>query len=163
MGVGERDGAGPDAGGDHGDGEAGAFFVGPVHDGEGELSVDLVFVEDLEELDGGGDAEDAVIASAGGLGVEVGAGAGGGPGAAAMADGELVAHGVGGEGAAELTCFRHEPFAGLFVGGGEGEAGHANVSGFAERELGYFGCGKDMRECKVLYFPQRSPLPHSEV
>ena len=61
MGFFEGSGACPDAGGEHGDGEAGAFFVGPVCDGDGVVGCEVVVVEDAEKFDAGADAEDAVL------------------------------------------------------------------------------------------------------
>lgn len=61
MGGGEGDGAGPDAGGEHADGEAGAFFVGPVDDADREVRLHFIVVEDAQHFYAGADAEDAVL------------------------------------------------------------------------------------------------------
>lgn len=55
---------GPDAGGHHSAGEAGAFFVGPVYGGEGVVCLDVVFVEDAEDFEGRHDAKYAIVSSA---------------------------------------------------------------------------------------------------
>jgi hypothetical protein len=67
LGFGEGDGAGPDAGGDHGDGEAGAFFVGPVDDACGQFGGDIVVVHGLEDFNSCVDSEDAIVSSSGWL------------------------------------------------------------------------------------------------
>ena len=61
MCSGEGGGAGPDTGGEHTDGEAGAFFVGPVYDANGVVSLDIVGGEDAKHFDARVDAEDAVL------------------------------------------------------------------------------------------------------
>lgn len=71
---GKRDAAGPDAGGEHGDGEAGAFFVCLVDNAYWVFCLYLVFGEHLQHLDSCCNAEYSIVSSAGGLGVEVRAG-----------------------------------------------------------------------------------------
>lgn len=78
--------------------------------------------EGAEHGDAGCHAEDAVVASACRLRVKVGAGEGGWARAAAGADGELVAHFVHGESAAEGLGCSGEPVARELVCVGEGEA-----------------------------------------
>lgn len=61
VGGGEGGCVGPDAGGEHADGEASAFFVGPVYDADWVVGFNFVGVEDAEEFDAGADAEYAVL------------------------------------------------------------------------------------------------------
>jgi len=118
--------AGPDAGGDHGRSEAGALLVGPVDDDHGALGLDLVVVQGAQHLERAHDPEDAVEATALGLGVDVGAAHDRGQrvvlGRAAAED---VAHRVDRDLQVDLLAPLHEEVAGLLVLVGEGEPLHA--------------------------------------
>ena len=59
------------AGGDHGRGKAGAFFVGPVGDFDGPKGLDAALVQGADRLQPRQDPKNAVIASARGLAIEV--------------------------------------------------------------------------------------------
>jgi hypothetical protein len=63
--------AGEDAGGEHGGGEAGAFFVRPVGDDDRMSRLDAEIVHRAHDLKAGEHAEHAVIFATGRLGVEM--------------------------------------------------------------------------------------------
>lgn len=112
----------------HGRWAGDACLLCPIHDADGILGCMLAILEDAQHLHAGGDAQYAVVAATGGLGVEMRARHGGGTGLLAGLDGELVAHLVDGDGAAEGAGGGGEPVAGLLVGGRKGESGHARLS-----------------------------------
>ena len=115
MGFFQWDRASPHARGDHGFGEAGAFFVGPVDYSYRVCGLDPVIVQGAEHLDASGDSKDAIVTSSAGLRIEVTASAGSGTIIEARSDCELVTHGICGDFAAERFCCCGEPVASLFV------------------------------------------------
>lgn len=149
----ERDAAGPDAGGEHGDGEAGAFFASgwvslrcccswegglicPVDNAYWVFCLYPVVGEHLQHLGSCCDAEYAIVFSASGLGVEVRAGKGGwGVIAEAWSHGEDIAHGIDGSMAAQCLGCLDEPVSSLLVGVGEGQAAHACFGGCVSPSL----------------------------
>lgn len=88
----------------------------PIHDAYGVLGLNVVIAEQVQHLDAGVDAEDAIITPSSGLRIQVRSGIDGlralSP---ARAHGEGVAHGVDDNVAAQRLGGLDKPVPGLFV------------------------------------------------